>query len=151
VTLVIRLAAPTDAPVIAEFNRRLAVETEDKVLDPAILAVGVAAILADAAKGRYFVAEESGEVLGQISVTYEWSDWRNGWWWWIQSVYVRADARRRGVFRALYEHVREVARRDRTVIGLRLYAERENYPAHRTYEDMGMEQIPFVLYQRWPL
>jgi GNAT superfamily N-acetyltransferase len=140
-----------DAPVIAEFNRRLAAETEHKVLDPGVLRPGVEAVLADPNKGLYFVAEESAEVLGQISVTYEWSDWRNGWWWWIQSVYVRDSARRRGVFRALYDHVYQAAQRDTTVVGLRLYAERDNRPAHRTYEQMGMEQIPFLMFQKWPL
>ena len=78
---------------------------EGKTLDPAVLAAGVAAGLADPHKGLYFVAEEGGEVVGQLMLTIEWSDWRNGWIWWIQSVYVRPDARRRGVFRPLYEHV----------------------------------------------
>src|SRR5262245_5068664 len=104
-SITIRRAAPADAAVVTEFNRLLALESEGKTLGLAVLAAGVKAGLDDAAKGRYFLAEENGEVLGQMMITYEWSDWRNGWVWWIQSVYVRADARRRGVFRALYEHV----------------------------------------------
>src|SRR5580704_10527480 len=85
-TVAIRPATPADALIIAEFNRLLAWESENKKLDPAALAAGVSAILADQRKGRYFVAEEAGQVIGQLSVTYEWSDWRNGWVWWVQSV-----------------------------------------------------------------
>src|SRR5262249_21771908 len=102
--LTIRRSRPADAAVVADFNRRLAEESEGKTLDGAALAEGVRAVLADPARGLYFLAERGGEVVGQLMVTYEWSDWRNGWIWWIQSVYVRADARRQGVFRALYEH-----------------------------------------------
>src|SRR5262245_37483641 len=101
----VRSARPEDAAVIAEYNRLLALETEHKVLDPSVLAAGVQALLEDPHKGRYFVAEDAGQPIGQLMLTYEWSDWRNGWIWWIQSVYVRGDYRRRGIFRALYEHV----------------------------------------------
>src|SRR5262245_25103541 len=101
----VRPACPADAAVIAEYNLRLARETEHRTLDPAVLARGVARVLADPQRGRYFVAEEAGRVVGQLLLTYEWSDWRDGWIWWIQSVYVHADSRGAGVFRALYEHV----------------------------------------------
>src|SRR4051812_7958603 len=114
--LTIRRAAPTDAGTIVEFNRRLAEESEGKALDLGVLAKGVAAVLADPNKGPYYLAEEGGEVVGQMQITFEWSDWRNGWLWWIQGVYVRPDARRRGVFRALYHHVVEAARNDPEVI-----------------------------------
>src|SRR5438105_1452203 len=117
----VRRATPADVPVIVEFNRRLAAETEDKALDPGVLTRGVLAALADPHKGPYFVAEEGDQVLGQLQITYEWSDWRNGWMWWIQSVYVRADARRRGVFRALFDHVAGAARADPEVVAVRLY------------------------------
>src|SRR5262245_53938369 len=103
--LVIRQAGPADAPVIVEYNQQMAQETENKELDRAILLPGVEKALRDPAKGRYFLAVDGSETLGQMMITYEWSDWRNGWIWWIQSVYVRADARRRGVFKALYDHV----------------------------------------------
>src|SRR6516225_8433961 len=108
--LIIRRAAATDLSLIVEFNRRLTEETEAKVLDVAVLTVGVAAALADPNKGPYYLAVDGTEVVGQMQITFEWSDWRNGWFWWIQGVYVRADARRRGVFRALFEHVRGQAR-----------------------------------------
>jgi GNAT superfamily N-acetyltransferase len=148
-TLSIRDATPDDLDVIVEFNRLLALESEDKTLDGDVLRCGVAAVLADPARGRYFVAERGGQVVGQLMITLEWSDWRNGWWWWLQSVYVRADARRTGVFRALCDHVTALARADQAVVGLRLYVERDNHNAQATYERHGLEQIPFLLYQRW--
>ncbi len=147
----IRRAGAADAPVIVQFNLRLAEESEQKTLDPNVLATGVAAALADAHKALYFLAVEDKTVLGQLSITTEWSDWRNGWLWWIQSVYVRADARRRGIFRALYEHVYHVAGNDPEVIGLRLYVERANHAAQQTYLRMGMEWANYLILQRYPL
>ena len=147
----VRAATPADAAVVVEFNRLLAEESEGKQLDPAVLAAGVAAQLADPQKGRYFVAEEGGAILGQLGLTFEWSDWRNGWMWWIQSVYVRSDARRRGVFRALFEHVRQAALNDGQVVGLRLYVERENHGAQRTYERLGMQASGYFVLERCPL
>jgi ribosomal protein S18 acetylase RimI-like enzyme len=149
--LSIRLATLADAPVVAEFNRLLAEETEGKKLDPAVLARGVAACLADPIKGIYYLAEDGGRAVGQIGLTYEWSDWRDGWHWWIQSVYVREEFRRRGVFRALYEHVYQAACGDPTVVGLRLYVEKDNVVAKRTYLQLGMEEMGFVLLHHWPL
>src|SRR5688572_24082339 len=122
----IRRATPADESVVAAYNAALAWETERKRLDPEILGAGVRAVLADPAKGFYTLAELAREVVGQVMVTYEWSDWRNGWFWWVQSVYVREDARRHGVFRALFTDLRKRAEADPTVIGLRLYVEREN-------------------------
>jgi ribosomal protein S18 acetylase RimI-like enzyme len=137
--LTIRLAKMSDAAVICEFNRLLAKETENKELDLAILGPGVEAMLSDPHKGRYYVAQdEQGEIVGQLGITLEWSDWRNGNFWWIQSVYVRQDARRHGVFRKLYEHVVEQARLEKGVIGVRLYVEHDNQIAQATYRKMGM-------------
>jgi GNAT superfamily N-acetyltransferase len=149
--LLIRRAVPGDARILVEYNRRMARETEGKDLSMEVLGAGVAAALADERKALYFVAEEDGAVLGQMMITREWSDWRNGWIWWIQSVYVRADARRRGVFRALYEHVHETACRAADVIGLRLYVERENQIAQRTYLNLGMEATSYLVFERCPL
>src|SRR5688572_24666349 len=98
-TIRVRRATTDDLDVVCEFNRLLALESEGKGLDLAVLKAGVAAVLGDPHKGLYFLAEEGGEVLGQMGLTFEWSDWRNGWFWWFQSVYVRPEARRRGVFR----------------------------------------------------
>jgi GNAT superfamily N-acetyltransferase len=149
--LSVRAAAPGDAMRVVEFNRLLAEETEGKRLDRTVLTAGVAAVLADPVKGLYFLAEEHGEVLGQIGLTFEFSDWRNGWMWWIQSVYVRPEARRRGVFRALFNHVYEAAQRDPEVIGLRLYVEHANHVAQRTYERLGMTPTGYFVLEKYPL
>jgi GNAT superfamily N-acetyltransferase len=149
--LTVRRGTAVDAPTIVEFNRRLAEESEGKTLDMKVLAAGVASVLADPHKGPYFLAEDNGEILGQMQVTYEFSDWRNGWFWWIQGVYVRPEARRRGVFRALYEHVADTAKNDPEVIGLRLYVESDNKLAHETYLRLGMEWTDYLLMERYPL
>ncbi len=147
-SLVIRSATPADAEVVAEFNRRLALESEQRHLDPVVLAAGVARALADPERARYFVAEEGGEVVGQLMLTREWSDWRNRWLWWLQSVYVRADARRRGVFRALFEHVEQLVRQDPEVLGLRLYVEHENKVAQETYARLGMTNAGYLVLEK---
>jgi GNAT superfamily N-acetyltransferase len=147
----IRQAVPADAAVVVEFNRLLAEESEGKTLDVAVLAAGVAAGLADPRKSIYFLAEEDGLALGQIMFTTEWSDWRNGWFWWIQSVYVRPEARRRGVFRALFEHVRQAALVQGDAIGLRLYVEQENHIAQQTYRNLGMDAAGYLVFERHPL
>jgi GNAT superfamily N-acetyltransferase len=147
----IREATAADHAVVVEFNRLLAEESEGKVLDPAVLSAGVTALWADPHKGRYFLALEDGDVLGQLGLTFEWSDWRNGWMWWIQSVYVRPETRRRGVFRALYEHVQRAALRDPQVIGLRLYVERGNHVAQQTYARMRMQATGYIVLEKYPL
>ena len=147
----VRRAAADDAAALVEFNCRLAAETEGKALDPAVVSAGVAASLADPHKGAYFVAEEGGMAAGCMLLTFEWSDWRNGWLWWIQSVYVRPEYRRRGIFRALYGHVHGLAKADRSVIGLRLYMEQNNRAAEATYRAVGMEPAGYVVMQRYPL
>jgi GNAT superfamily N-acetyltransferase len=149
--LTIRKARMADRPVIVEFNQHMALETEGKTLDAAVLDAGVAAVLADPSKGVYFLADDEGTVVGQAMLTYEWSDWRNGCLWWIQSVYVRAEARRQGVFRALYEHIYDSACRDSQVIGLRLYTAADNEGAQRTYRRLGMEATDYRMFQRYPL
>jgi ribosomal protein S18 acetylase RimI-like enzyme len=147
----IRAARPADAPVVIEFNRLLASESEGKDLDPALLTPGVEAALADRHKAIYFLAEEGGAVAGQMMITYEWSDWRNGWFWWVQSVYVRPEQRRRGVFRELFEHVRDRARQDPEVIGLRLYVDNGNQAAQETYARLGMKPAGYFVLETYPL
>jgi GNAT superfamily N-acetyltransferase len=134
----IRDATPSDAAVIADFNTRMAMETESRPLAAELIDAGVAAVLDDPARGRYWVAEIDGELVGQLLVTFEWSDWRNGVFWWIQSVYVHADHRRAGVFSALYRHVESLAKKTRDVCGLRLYVEQHNRRAQDTYRVLGM-------------
>ena len=150
-TIRVRRATVADIDCVCTFNRLLAIETENKKLDSALLESGVAAVLAEPVKGLYFLAEEEGHVLGQMGVTYEWSDWRNGWFWWIQSVYVRPEARRRGVCRLLWESIRQAALLEPQVIGLRLYVERDNTAAHAAYQKMGLEWTRYQVMEQFPL
>jgi ribosomal protein S18 acetylase RimI-like enzyme len=143
----IRDAASADAAIIADFNASLAFESEGMRLDPELVGPGVKALLRDPSKGRYWMAEAAGRIVGQIMVTYEWSDWRNGMIWWIQSVYVHGDYRRSGVFSALYRHVESLARQDAQVCGIRLYVEHENARAQRTYESLGMNMTDYRVMQ----
>jgi GNAT superfamily N-acetyltransferase len=138
--LEIRPALPGDLECIVEYNLRLAHESENKQLDRDTLRKGVDALLRDSTKGRYFVAVQNGEIIGQLMHTREWSDWRNGDIWWLQSVYVAAAYRRKGVFRRLYQHLWNEAQAASDVVGLRLYVEAENIAAHETYHNMGMRQ-----------
>ncbi len=152
---VIREARPDDLDVIVEFNARLAHESEGKLLDRAVLARGVAAALADIGRLRYWVAEvepDSGDsvpgwVIGQAAITREWSDWRAGWIWWFQSVYVHPDYRGQGVFRALHAQIRAIARETEDVIGLRLYVEVSNEKAQRVYRSLGMKPGGYDVYE----
>ena len=142
-TITIRDAQAADGELIAEFNCRMAAETEGKALERDTISAGVAGLLADAAKGRYWLAEVDGEIAGQLMVTYEWSDWRNGTIWWIQSVYVRKPFRRSGVFSALYNHVESQAHDEQDVCGIRLYVEKDNANAQATYRKLGMTETDY--------
>jgi len=144
----VRSATAADIDVIVQFNAAMAVETEAKTLDPKVLRAGVAAVLAEARRGFYLIAEHAGEVAGCLMVTYEWSDWRNGDWWWLQSVYVRPEHRRGGVFRTLYAEVERLARARTDVVGVRLYVERDNVQAQRTYQSLGMHEDAYRMYAK---
>ncbi len=144
----IRRAKPNDTRVIVEFNARMAEETEHRSLDGKILSRGVKALLADKVKGIYFLAEVNRTVVGQLMITYEWSDWRNGTVWWVQSVYVQEDFRQQGVFRALFEYVENKAKERKDVCGLRLYVERQNERAQKTYEKMGMKRSTYEMFEK---
>jgi GNAT superfamily N-acetyltransferase len=132
---------------LAGFNIAMAEETENLKLLPEVITAGVAAILADAGRGFYLVAESGAEILGSLMVTSEWSDWRNGFFWWIQSVYVRPKYRRHGVYRTLHEHLRELAKTEPNICGLRLYVERENERAQATYSRLGMHETHYLLFE----
>ena len=151
VNMVIRPARLEDAQVIADYNNGIAEETEDKSLDMTTLLAGVKQILSRSELGRYYVAVvgegDDEEVIGQLMITFEWSDWRNGLFWWIQSVYVHSEYRRQGVFRALYEHVREEAKGEAGVCGLRLYVEHENKRAQNSYVNMGMKGAGYEIFE----
>lgn len=134
-----RDADRADAPAIAEFQVAMARETEDVALDRAILGRGVAAVFDDPSHGRYYVAESNGEVIGSLLITYEWSDWRNGMVWWIQSVYVLPAFRGRGVYAGLYAHIRAIVEPDPSIRGIRLYVDNRNASAQQVYTRLGME------------
>jgi GNAT superfamily N-acetyltransferase len=140
-------ATPADAAIVTEFNLRLAAETEQLQLPPETVRAGVAAVLGDAHKGLYFLAETDGQIIGQVMITYEWSDWRNGNLWWLQSVYVRPEFRGQGVFRALFAHLQELTRTRPDVAGLRLYMHHENTTARRTYERLGMKRAGYEVFE----
>jgi GNAT superfamily N-acetyltransferase len=143
----IRPATPADATVIAASNVALALETENLRLAPQTVRAGVLTLLQDPSKGLYLVAEIEGEIAGQIMVTYEWSDWRNATIWWLQSVYVAGKFRRRGVFRALLNHIIDQAR-SQNVCALRLYMERHNQTALAAYERLGLKLGDYVVLER---
>jgi GNAT superfamily N-acetyltransferase len=143
----IRTATSADLETLARWAEAMALETEAKVLDAATIRAGIAAGLADPHKARYLVAEHGGRAVGTLMLTTEWSDWRNGWWWWIQSVFVAEDARRLGVFRALYAHVEHEARATPGVCGLRLYVENDNARAQATYAALGMRDAHYRVFE----
>jgi ribosomal protein S18 acetylase RimI-like enzyme len=140
----IRLATPADAGVLIEFNAAMALETEGKELLPQVIDAGVRSLLGNPA-GCFYVLAEKDSVVGSLMITKEWSDWRNGTFWWIQSVYVRPELRRQGVYRLLYRHVQELAADDPAVCGFRLYVERENGRAQATYHALGMKETRYLV------
>jgi len=144
--LAIREADPDDAQRIVLFNQAMARETEGRELDRRTLTKGVESLLKDPARGRYFVAVKGDEVVGQVMITTEWSDWRNGVVWWLQSVYVSKLHRREGVYRMLHQHVRETALSEK-VLGIRLYVERDNLAAQETYEALGMAPSQYLMFE----
>ena len=148
---VVRDARADDAALIARWMIAMAWETEHKALDPDIVARGVRAVFEQPARGRYFIAERVADeriaTVGVLMLTHEWSDWRDGDWWWIQSVYVDPAHRRQGVYRALYAHVHALAQATPEVCGLRLYVERGNANAQRTYASLGMSDAGYAMYE----
>ena len=146
--ITIRPAQPDDWPTIAEFNRRLAEETEGTTLRRELIEPGVRRLLDDPHKGRYFLACDGDRIIGQVMHTREWSDWRNGDIWWLQSVYIHADYRRQGIFRRLFETLLAEAEADPDVVGIRLYVENENTEAHATYERMNFQRGGYFVMQR---
>ncbi|HMT07267.1 MAG TPA: GNAT family N-acetyltransferase [Pyrinomonadaceae bacterium] len=145
----IRYGTKADAPRIVEFQAAMAMETENKTLDTEVVLGAVNDVFDDANKGFYVVAEEDGIVIGGLMVTFEWSDWRRGWWWWIQSVYIVSEARGKKIYSQLYDFVKDKAREASDVKGIRLYVETENVHAQRVYEKLGMERLPYYMYDHW--
>lgn len=145
--LSIRPATIADIDQLVAFQRAMAAETEDKGLDPDKLRAGITYLLAHSAEGFYLIAEKDGNAAGSLMVTFEWSDWRNGRFWWIQSVYVAAGYRRQGIYSALHAAIRERACADPEGCGIRLYVERENAGARATYEALGMAETHYRLFE----
>ena len=145
----IRKATLNDAEIVADFNSRLAVESEGKTLDQSKLLPGAKALLQDEHKGVYHLAcDPNGQPIGQVMYTYEWSDWRNGWFWGIQSVYVVAEHRGKGVFKQVFQHLLENAKKQGNVIGFRLYVEENNTRAHEVYARSGFEKAGYFVLER---
>lgn len=142
----IRLATSADAAVLVEFNAAMALETEGKNLLPEVIGAGVRGLLDNPVAGFYVLAETE-RVVAALMITKEWSDWRNGSFWWIQSVYVRPEARRQGVYRQLYRHVQEMAAKDPQACGFRLYVERENSAAQAAYAALGMKETRYLVFE----
>jgi ribosomal protein S18 acetylase RimI-like enzyme len=148
--ITIRQATSSDITAIAKFNQAMALETEDKILATETIEAGVKRMIQQPALGFYLVADietDSGtiEVCGCLGITYEWSDWRNGLFWWIQSVFIPANHRRKGVFGKLYQHVKNLAQEQEDVCGIRLYVERDNINAQKTYHALGMVETEYNL------
>ncbi|MFN7842313.1 MAG: GNAT family N-acetyltransferase [Pirellula sp.] len=144
----IRQAISTDVETITLFNIALCRETEGRELDPVTVNHGVKRFVAEAKRGQYFVAVIDGQIVGQAAHTFEWSDWRNGEIWWIQSVYVHPDFRGKGVFRALFSHIRELGEAEADCCGIRLYMERENDTARESYRRLGFSETDYVVFER---
>lgn len=145
--ILIRPATASDVPALAHNHRAMALETENKTLDTEATLLGTRAVIEDPGKGFYLIAERDGEMVGQLQITFEWSDWRNGNFWWIQSVYVAPNARRAGVYRVLHDHVLNEARAAGNVCGVRLYVDKDNKNAQATYRAMGMSPAHYDIYE----
>ena len=144
----IRKATLNDAIALVDFNQAMAFETEKKQLNSDILTAGVNQLLNDENKGFYLVAElPSGEIAGSLMVTFEWSDWRNSQFWWIQSVYIRPQNRRQGIYSKLYSNVKALANEEQGVCGFRLYVEKDNITAQKTYQNLGMHESHYDMYE----
>jgi ribosomal protein S18 acetylase RimI-like enzyme len=146
--ITVRAAQRGDIDTLVEFNSAMAMETESKTLPRDMLRAGMTALFDEPRRGFYRIAEIDGEIVGCLMITFEWSDWRNGDWWWLQSVYVKPAYRRHGVFRAMYDHIERAAQAAPDVVGLRLYVEKENHRAQSTYASLGMTEEHYLMYRK---
>jgi RimJ/RimL family protein N-acetyltransferase len=143
----IRKAKASDIPYLIEFQKSMALETENITLDEKVLSLGLAAMFTDPSKGTYFIAEDEGEVIGCHMITYEWSDWRNGNVWWIQSLFVKEGHRKKGVFKEMYQNLVKLASNDPAVRGIRLYVDKTNAKAQQAYESIGMNGEHYTVFE----
>ena len=140
-------ATTEDVAAITQFNIAMAAETEDLALDPQTVHAGVAAVVSEDRRGFYLVARSDGKAVGSLMITYEWSDWRNGNLWWIQSVYVVPSARKQGIFRLLYDNVISLAKQSGDAAGVRLYVEKDNRGAQEVYRKLGMSETAYRVFE----
>ena len=145
--LTVRKGTAADAAAISRFNQAMALETEGKTLIPDKVDAGVRRLIGDPSLGFYMVAADGGEIVACLLVTQEWSDWRNGLFWWIQSVFVQQGWRRQGVYSSLYAHVQKLADADPQVCGFRLYVEKDNVIAQQAYAALGMTATDYLIYE----
>ncbi len=145
--MIIREATINDVDSIVSFQVSMAKETEGIELDIKTVVKGVSAVLKDKSKGKYYVAVTGDKVISSLLTTFEWSDWRNGTILWIQSVYVLPEFRRKGVYRNMYSHIKNTVLNNNNLNGIRLYADKTNLPAQKTYENLGMNQDHYVTFE----
>jgi len=143
----IREAKEKDISILIDFQQRLANESEGVKLDGTILHAGLQAMFDDPAKGIYYVVEDGEEIIGCHLITYEWSDWRNGLIWWLQSVYVKESHRKKGIFKMMYDNILRIIKADSNLIGLRLYVDKTNARAIKVYESMGMDGSHYTVFE----
>ena len=145
--IIIRYANKNDISIIVNFNSGMALETENKQLDSATVHKGVEAVLKNKELGFYLIAESDGVPVGQLMVTKEWSDWRNRAFWWIQSVYVRRDFRKNGIYKKFYTEVNRLAKESTQVCGIRLYMDKNNTKAQKVYSKLGMTESNYLFFE----
>ncbi|MFW5755447.1 MAG: GNAT family N-acetyltransferase [Tangfeifania sp.] len=145
--MLVRIANKDDISALVQFQLAMAFETENIELDKTTVEKGVSAVLADSSKGKYYIAEKKGEIIGSLLTTFEWSDWRNGTVLWIQSVYILPEFRRKGVYSSMYTHIKNLVLEDENLNGIRLYADKDNKIAHKTYRKLGMSPDHYVTFE----
>ena len=145
--MLVRIANKDDIPAIVKFQLAMAAETENIELDKKTVTKGVSAVIDDPSKGRYYLAEKKGKIIGSLLTTFEWSDWRNGTVLWIQSVYILPEFRRKGVYSNMYKHIKNMVLKDEKLNGIRLYADKDNNIAHTTYLKLGMTPDHYITFE----
>jgi ribosomal protein S18 acetylase RimI-like enzyme len=145
--ILIRDANIKDHSHIVDFQMAMALETEELILEQNTLSKGVKAVLEDPSKARYFIAEGEGKPAGMLMITTEWSDWRNRWVWWIQSVYILPECRKMGIYKILYEHVKRIVSNSDSIGGIRLYVDRRNTRAQAVYTNLGMNGDHYATFE----
>lgn len=143
----IQIATKEHAAFIVDFQIKMALETESLTLDRNTVTKGVQAVFKNPSLGQYFIAKEKNKVIASLLITYEWSDWRNAKVWWIQSVYVCPENRRKGVFSQFYSLIKGLVEKSEDAGGLRLYVDKTNVSAQKTYQKVGMNGEHYQLFE----